>query len=40
MAAPSLTAERLAIGLLVLVVVATALAYFAETVGWVWRQFW
>jgi hypothetical protein len=32
------TAERIAIALLILVGVAVALAYFAAHAGWMWRQ--
>jgi hypothetical protein len=37
---PIMTAERIAIGLVLLVGVAVALAYFAADAGWIWRQFW
>jgi hypothetical protein len=39
MANPVVTAERIAIGLLIVVAVAVALAYFASDTGWMWRQF-
>ena len=39
MANPIVTAERIAIGLVILVGVAVALAYFAADAGWMWRQF-
>jgi len=32
--------EQIAAGLLAVVVIAVALAYFSETVSWMWRQFW
>lgn len=32
--------EQIAAGLLVVVVIVVALAYFSETMGLIWRQFW
>ena len=32
--------EQLAAGLLVVVVIVVALAYFSESAAWIWRQFW
>ncbi len=34
------TAEQVAAGLLAIVTVVVALAFFSETTGWIWRQFW
>jgi hypothetical protein len=36
---PVVTAERIAIGLLIVVAVAVVLVYFAADTGWIWRQF-
>jgi hypothetical protein len=32
--------ELIAAGLLAFVMIVVALAYFSETIGWIWRQFW
>jgi hypothetical protein len=32
--------EQIAAGLLVVVVIVVALAYFSESAAWIWRQFW